>query len=243
MNRQQLKWIAIIAMTLDHIAYLFLDQNSLLYYFMRMFGRLTAPIMVFLLTEGYRHTRNRNKYLARLFIFAGISQPVYFMFLYGRMPENAAEFLFHWNVMFTLGLGFLVMMLFDSTRIQTLPSLILLDVLIALAHCGDWSYLIPSWTIIFFCNYKRDTRKMIVLFVVASVTLQTLVYAEQYDSLASFSFQYGTLFALIPIMLYNGERGTVRYEKLNRWFFYVYYPAHMVLLLVIRASVKMLSQS
>lgn len=238
MNRQQLKWLAIIAMTVDHIANLFVDQNSLLYYFMRMFGRLTAPIMVFLLTEGYRHTHSRKKYLTRLFMFAGISQPVYFLFLYGRMPENAAEFLTHWNVMFTLGLGFLIMMLFDSTRIQTLPSLILLDVLIALAHFGDWSYLIPAWTIIFFCNYKRDTRKMIILFVVASVTLQTLVYAKQYDSLASFSFQFGTLFALIPIMLYNGERGTVRHKNLNRWFFYVYYPAHMVLLLVIRTQIK-----
>ena len=243
MNRQQLKWLAIIAMTVDHIANLFVEQNTLLYYFMRMFGRLTAPIMVFLLTEGYRHTRNRKKYLARLFMFAGISQPVYFLFLYGRMPDSAAEFFLHWNVMFTLGLDFLVMMLFDSTRIQTLPSLILLDVLIALTHFGDWSYLIPAWTIIFFCYYKRDTKKMIVLFAVTSVTLQTLVYAEQYDSLASFSFQYGTLFALIPIMLYNGERGTVRYEKLNRWFFYVYYPAHMVVLLVIQACLKIFAQS
>ena len=73
MNRQKLKWLAIIAMTVDHIAYLFVEQNTLLYYFMRMFGRLTAPIMVFLLTEGYRHTRSRKKYLARLFMFAGIS--------------------------------------------------------------------------------------------------------------------------------------------------------------------------
>ena len=137
MNRQQLKWLAIIAMTVDHIAYLFVDQNSLLYYFMRLFGRLAAPIMTFLLTEGYRHTRSKRMYFRRLVIFAGISQPVYFLFLYGRMPDSAAEFFLHWNVMFTLGLGFLVMMLFDSTRIQTLPSLILLDVLIALAHFGD----------------------------------------------------------------------------------------------------------
>lgn len=243
MNRQQLKWLAIIAMTVDHIAYLFLDQNSLLYYFMRMFGRLTAPIMVFLLTEGYRYTRNRKKYLARLFMFAGISQPVYFLFLYGRMPDSAAEFFLHWNVMFTLGLGFLVMMLFDSTRIQTLPSLILLDVLIALAHFGDWSYLIPAWTIIFFCYYKRDTKKMIVLFTLASVTLQTLVYLKEFDSFALFSFQYGTLFSLIPISMYNGQRGNICHNNLNRWFFYVYYPAHIVVLLVIQACLKIFAQS
>ena len=45
---------------------------------------------------------------------------------------------------------------------------------------------------------------------------------------------YGTLLALIPIMLYNGERGNVRHNSLNRWFFYVYYPVHMLVLMGIR---------
>ena len=38
--------------------------------------------------------------------------------------------------------------------------------------------------------------------------------------------------------MYNGQRGNVRHKNLNRWFFYIYYPVHMVLLLVIQASVK-----
>ena len=234
LSATDLKILAIIAMTVDHTAFLLVNSHSLLYYFMQMFGRLTAPIMVFLLTEGYRHTHNRKKYLARLFMFAGITQPIYFLFLHGRMPENAAEFLLHWNVMFTLAIGLLVMILFDSEKIQTAPSLILLGVLISLAHFGDWSYLIPAWTIIFFCYYKRDTKKMIVLFVLASVALQTLLYLKEFDSFALFSFQYGTLLALIPISMYNGQHGNARHKNLNRWFFYVYYPAHMVVLLVIQ---------
>ena len=234
LSATHLKILAIIAMAVDHTAFLLVDQHSLLYYFMRMFGRLTAPIMVFLLTEGYRHTRNRKKYLSRLFMFAGITQPIYFLFLHGRMPENAAELLLHWNVMFTLAIGLLVMILFDSEKIQTAPSLILLGVLISLAHFGDWSYLIPAWTIIFFCYYKRDTIKMIVLFALASVTLQTLVYLKEFDSFALFSYQYGTLFSLIPISMYNGQRGNVRHKNLNRWFFYIYYPAHMIMLMIIK---------
>ena len=237
LSATQLKILAIIAMTVDHIAFLFVDPHSLLYYFMRMFGRLTAPIMAFLLTEGYRHTSNRKKYLHRLFMFAGISQPIYFLFVFGRMPENAAEFLMHWNVLFTLALGLIVMMLFDSEKIQTAPSLILLGVLISLSHFGDWSYLIPAWTIIFFCFYKRNNRKMIILYDLASVTLQTLIYAKQFDSFAHFSFQYGTLLALVPISMYNGQRGNVRHKNPNRWFFYVYYPVHMVVLLVIQVLI------
>ena len=243
LSATDLKILAIIAMTVDHTAFLLVDQHSLLYYFMRMFGRLTAPIMVFLLTEGYRHTHNRKKYLARLFMFAGISQPVYFLFFYGKMPDSAAPFLMHWNVMFTLAIGLLVMILFDSEKIQTAPSLILLGVLISLAHFGDWSYLIPAWTIIFFCYYKRNNRKMIVLYTLASVTLQTLLYLKEFDSFALFSFQYGTLLALRPISMYNGQRGNVRHKNLNRWFFYVYYPAHMVVLLKIQACLKIFAQS
>ncbi len=234
MNRNQLKILAVIAMTADHIAFAFLPQDSAAYYIMRLFGRMAAPIMTFLLTEGYRHTHSKRKYFRRLIVFAGISQPVYFQFVFGRLPQNAPEYLTHWNVMFTLAIGFLVMVLFDSEKIRTVPSLILLGVLISLAHFGDWSYLIPAWTIIFFCYYKRDTRKMIALFALASVTLQTLFYLKEFDSFASFYFQFGTLLALIPIMLYNGERGNFRHKKLNRWFFYVYYPAHMAVLLVLR---------
>ena len=234
LSATQLKTLAIIAMTVDHTAFLFVDSHSLLYYFMRMFGRLTAPIMAFLLTEGYRHTSNRKKYLSRLFVFAGISQPIYFLFLHGKMPDNAAVFLLHWNVLFTLAVALIVMMLFDSQKIQTAPSMVLLGVLISLAHFGDWSFLIPAWTIIFFCYYKRDTRKMIILFVLASVTLQTLLYLKEFDSFALFSFQYGTLFALIPITMYNGQRGNVRHKNLNRWFFYIFYPAHMVVLMAIQ---------
>ena len=74
---------------------------------------------------------------------------------------------------------------------------------------------------------------MVVFYIMASVKLQTLVYCQQFDRFASFSFQFSTLLALIPIMLYNGERGNVRHKNLNRWFFYIYYPAHMVLLLII----------
>ena len=61
MNRNHLKILAIIAMTVDHTAFLLVDQQSLLYYFIRLFGSLTAPIMVFLLTEGYRHTRSAER--------------------------------------------------------------------------------------------------------------------------------------------------------------------------------------
>ena len=100
---------------------------------------------------------------------------------------NTLEYLTCWNVMMSLAIGLLIMMLFDSS-IRSCTSIALLGCLISLFHFCDWSYLIPSWTIIFFCYYKRDTKKMIVLFALASVTLQTLAYLKEFDSFALFSF-------------------------------------------------------
>jgi len=237
MNRQQIKLLAIAAMTIDHIALVFVTSGSLLYYEMRLIGRLTAPLMAFMLTEGYRYTRSRSQYLLRLVIFALISQPFYFRLAFGRAPESILEYCTHWNVMLSLAIGLLIMMLFDSI-IHSCMSIVLLGCLTSLAHFCDWSYLIPAWTIIFFCYYERYKKKMAVFFVLASVALQTLVYCNQFDSFATFSFQFGTLHSLIPIMFYNGEHGNVRHNSLNRWFFYVYYPAHMVVLMAVKALLQ-----
>lgn len=242
MNRNQLKILAVVSMTVDHIALVFLPEANVLYYVMRLFGRLAAPIMAFLLTEGYRHTRSKKKYFRRLVIFAGISQPIYFLFVFSRPPINTLEYLTGWNVMMSLAIGLLIMMLFDNS-IRSCTSIALLGCLISLSHFCDWSYLIPAWTIIFFCYYELDKKKMAFFFALASVTLQTLVYCRRFDSFASFSFQFGTLFALIPISMYNRQRGNVRHKNLNRWFFYIYYPAHMVVLLVIQACLKIFAQS
>ncbi len=143
MNRQQIKLLAIAAMTLEHIALVFVPTGSILYYVMRLIGRLTAPFMTFMLAEGYRYTRSRSRYLLRLAIFALISQPFYFRLAFGRAPESLLEYCTHWNVMLSLAIGLIIMMLFDSS-IHSCMSIVLLGCLISLAHFCDWSYLIPA---------------------------------------------------------------------------------------------------
>ena len=88
MNRQQIKLLAIAAITIDHIAYIFVQPEKAIYFIMRFIGRMTAPIMSFMLAEGFQHTRSRPKYLLRLLVFALISQPFYFRLAFGRVPES-----------------------------------------------------------------------------------------------------------------------------------------------------------
>lgn len=230
MNRQQIKLLAIAAMTIDHIALVFVPSSSILYYMMRLIGRLTAPLMAFMLAEGYRHTRSRPKYLLRLVIFALISQPFYFRLAFGRVPKSILEYCTHWNVMFTLAVALISLMLLES-KISSVPRLILVCVCISLAQFGDWSYMIPVWVIIFHV-FRDDKRRSAALFTLVSLVLQTTIWLPQYDSFAAFSYQYGTLLALVPIMLYNRKRDNVFHMNLNRWFFYVYYSLHMSVLLM-----------
>ena len=65
LNSNHLKLIAIIAMTIDHIADLLYPgmPNLIVPNILHIIGRLTAPIMFFFICEGYHHTKNLKKYL------------------------------------------------------------------------------------------------------------------------------------------------------------------------------------
>ncbi len=72
-----LKVIAIIAMTIDHLAWMGIVEYSQaevpVQIILHCIGRLTAPIMFFFVAEGYHHTRNYWKYLLRMALLAAVS--------------------------------------------------------------------------------------------------------------------------------------------------------------------------
>ena len=228
-----LKVIAVMAMTIDHIALVFIPTGSLLYWLLRLVGRLTAPIMAFFIAEGFWHTRSRKKYLLRLGVFAVISQPIYFHMIFRRLPVNAFEFLTNWNVMFSLAVALLSLVILESDLPET-PRLLLTAVCVSLGSFGDWSLMIPVWTLIFYI-FRDDFRKMAALFVLASVVMETALFYKKYSSFVGFSYMYGTLLALIPLRMYSSERGGGRHKELSRWFLYAYYPVHMCILIWIKA--------
>lgn len=107
LNATQLKIIAIVAMTIDHIAWGFVDMFSVLGQTMHVIGRLTIPIMCFFIAEGYRKTSNVKSYVYRMATFATIAFIPFYLFFgeeYGKRQ----------NIIFDLMLALIGLVIIDS---------------------------------------------------------------------------------------------------------------------------------
>ncbi len=214
-----LKIIAIISMTIDHFAASFLYRGIMvlpsvssnaelmrflreLYSVMRAIGRPAFPIFCFLLVEGFCHTRSQTKYAARLFLFALISE---IPFDYGLRGAFFVER--HQNVFFTLFIGLMVMILYTKfSKIPLLQFVILGLGLLA----GRYFYVDYGFRGVFLIEVLFLFRNERLMQIIAGV------FAISWEATAPIAF--------LPIWLYNGKRGL----RL-RYFFYAFYPAHLII--------------
>lgn len=72
LNAWQIKVIAVIAMTVDHLAAYGFEIPLFDAYYdrLRLIGRIAMPLFLFLLTDSIRYTRSRPKFLLRLYLAA-----------------------------------------------------------------------------------------------------------------------------------------------------------------------------
>ena len=219
-----LKLVAIITMTIDHIGVVF---GTPFYNFLRAVGRLSFPIFAFLLTEGYVHTKSFSKYFFRLLVLALISEVIYDYVFYDSFIYLEAN-----NIFFTLALGLLTLWLLDKSRtlvkkyfkekidltiILPITYLLIIVFMGLIAEFLNFSYgMLGILVISFFYLFKKNFP-----LTVLSVSLSTLILGD--------TMQYFSLLSLILIYFYNKKLG-----KKCKVFFYLYYPLHILVLGVIR---------
>jgi len=225
-----IKIIAIIAMTIDHTATIFFPRYSLdiPVLSMHIIGRLTAPIMMFFIVEGYYHTKNLKKYLFRLFIFAIISHFAYAI-AFGKSFIPFRETVFdQTSVIWTLGLGLLALTVYKTEKLKKWQKHIINFICIWAAFPADWSS--PGALAILFMGRNRGHFKKQMLALIGCISLYSIGYFIFVNEV------YGLMQMLvvlaIPILYqYNGQRGDWKGMK---WFFYVYYVVHLTILGIIR---------
>lgn len=225
-----LKIIAIIAMTLDHIAMAFMTQNIVIYHLLRVAGRLTIAIMCYMVVEGYNHTKNIKKYLLRMFLFSIVAHIPYVFFHTGKISLFFGENRFQTSVMWPLFLGLVSLYVWNSEKLKKLYKVILVVLLCVVSLPGDWSFfaVLMIWG---FGIYHGNRKKQMIFY--GSISLFIALVSAVMWGLSETSqwyreiFQFG-LFCAIPILLkYNGEPGNCKHTK---WIFYIYYPLHMIIL-------------
>lgn len=231
LNGDQLKLIAILAMTVDHVTDLIYPGFPVVpaAILLHIIGRLTAPIMWFFISEGFHYTHDIKKYLLRLGGFAVISHFAY-CFAFGIDPVPFRSGIFNQtSVMYPLFVGALVLWLQNSgVGMREWQRTAAVFLLIWSAFPGDWSCIAVLSVVGMYRNRGNLKKQM------TAILPWVLLYAA-----VSFFFvdrAYGLVqpfvFLVYPLLKrYNGQRGK---GKGMKWFFYLYYPAHLAVIGLLR---------
>lgn len=231
LNYSQIKILAIFAMTIDHIAWLWIDTSSFLGQFMHFLGRLTAPLMCFLLVEGFFKTRNFYSYFLRLFLFACLAQFPFVVMLKGLdfFVESPTLLFFKGNVLFNLGLALLALGIFYKSQFHVLVKSMMLCALLFFASFMDWGVFIILFTLVF-ARYRANRQQQLIAYTITAMGLLLLVDLGIVHGLPTLVLQWmpiGILLVPLILMYCNYESGS-RWG--GRYFFYIYYPLHMFIL-------------
>ena len=224
LNRNQLKYIVVVAMLIDHIAWAFVTPLSLSGQIMHFVGRLTGPTMAYLIAEGYRYTRSRTRYAARLGVFALISWVPYSLFEYGRWPVFSMG---SFGVIFTLFLGFLAVWLWDRAPIPIAAKVGAVLGLCALSFFGDWFVFDVLWPLFLFVFRHNRTKQRVSFWLVAAGAF--LFCSIGWRPVWAALYNLGIF--VVPLLLQFGYSGTPgSRHPFHKWFFYVFYPLHLFVL-------------
>ena len=231
LNRNQLKYLVIVAMIIDHIAWKFVPTLSLLGQGMHLIGRLTGPTMAFMMAEGYSHTKNVKKYAIRLGIFALVSWPPFCIFEDKQWPSA------NFSVIYTLFLGLITIWIWDKADIKKGVKIVLVIVISILSFWGDWGVLdviLPLFLFIYRDDPDKKWKAFFIIIAVVVLFAQLFVIQSEHPFIQV--FQFGA-FLVIPLLkyCYNGESGSK--HPFHKWFFYVFYPAHMLILAFIKMKI------
>lgn len=198
------------------------------YSVMRLVGRIAFPIFAFLIFEGFMHTSDYKRYLLRVGLCALAAEIPFNLIVTNAAPiygwtgvETSLFYPQYQNSVFTLFLGLLMlygMKRFEATEISSKAAMkqwlgqllcVVVACILAVLTRLDYSYI--GILFIAMLYFFRTNKKMQILF----------------GCIIFLSTNIAALFAFVPIAMYNGK--LIRSKKF-KYFFYIFYPAHLLVL-------------
>ncbi|MCD1147417.1 conjugal transfer protein TraX [Peptoniphilus sp. KCTC 25270] len=232
-----LKVLACIFMLLDHISqshtlyalggigyvgfqqFWAMEMGAQLGAIMTLLGRIAFPIYCFFIVQGTLLTKDNKKMILRLFLFGLISEIPFDYGLFGTLNWN------HQNVFFTLALGSLMIFLIEWVREhQTGMKEIIFQGFIFLGTA--------TLAVVAQVDYGANgIIAMLLFYLVNSDRIRTMAMG-----IFGFLFEapmYGVVYLSLPLLyFYNGKRG-----NLPKYFFYAFYPGHLLFIYFLRVYI------
>lgn len=230
-----LKLIAAATMLIDHAGLLLFPGE----HWMRIVGRIAYPLFAWCIAEGFRYTRNRMRYFLQIFILGVGCQIVY----------TIAERELYFGILLTFSFSILLMAALRECKAAWQGDETALGN--RMAAWGISSGLRNTITTIVFFLLTILTAVVTMLvkvdygfcgilvplaaYLPDSVKVRKGAFAGMLGVLSAVQWSMGDktqiwcLMAMLPLILYNGKPGKYR----MKWFFYIFYPAHMAALYLI----------
>lgn len=249
-----IKMIAVIAMTIDHFAKIVgqtgimslfpgvsLKTSYLMVNLMDVMGRIAFPLFAFMVAEVVQRTSSIRRYIGRLMLFALISEPFHY-FAFNSQIVSFSEFLERLsyfrlsNVFFTLCLGAIASYacqtmeekIHEEYLVACIPVIAALSLFAEYIGCDYGAMGIILVAMLYMSKTKITKITVILLWSIGIYIVgqgmgnwsQDWTYPILNCLLSSFScFLIGN---------YSGKRGLP-----VKWSFYIYYPAHLLLLILL----------
>lgn len=226
----------------DHIHQMFYYAAD--FTILNMLGRMALPLFLFMCAEGFYHTRSKTRYSLRLYI-AGALMIIATDIISSVFPIHVHSVVLMNNIFMTMFLATIAMRAVDLIREKKVAKGILLFSLPIFSSllpflCAQNPFLIqlaffiPSYLmveanivaiILVLCFYIFREKRTIQCLCLIIVSFITAVAVPDFSIMGLFNgqnYQWMMVFAIFLISLYNGKRG-----KGSKYFFYIFYPAHI----------------
>lgn len=225
LSANALKLLAAATMLIDHAGAILLPQISVL----RIIGRLAFPIYAFMIAQGCRHTRNKLRYFLGIFLLGVICQGVYtwttgadrlnilltfsasILLLYCVLWLQSSAEKKHWGGMAAAAACLVAVSLVVRYVNSKLPF-----------DYGIWGCLAA----VLAGELPYDRKKPLSVILLGVALLGT--------AHATGTIQLYSLLALPLLLCYSGARGKYKLK----YFFYIFYPAHLAVLYGIALLIK-----
>jgi hypothetical protein len=213
-------------MIIDHVGYAFFPQVVSL----RILGRLAFPIYAYMIAEGCTYTKNRKRYLASILSMGILFQLVYLVFMRSLYQGILITF------SLSIGLIYSIDVLIHSDKLvkrllMILPimfisfyGLICPELLEEYGFSIDYNIfgiLLPVFI------YFAPTKPLKLIFCAF-----VLIIMSSYTGFT----QWFSLLTIPLLALYSGRRGKAK----MKYFFYIAYPLHFVIIYVIMFAIRIL---